>query len=347
MTLKHPSCLGMPRAMFIAALMAAYGPSPWADANTPTDLVNLGTNTFTVATDITSASYSQDSTSVTFDGTYALGDLLAGTFDERDWSAYGAFGLRMTLEGTNPDLPFTVEFFDPDFNVINAFQGTTSESGALPSVTMLSLSLKGTDDFSRVVGMQLTWDGPGEIDTSLTEVVGFAAPDGGFFVIRAPGGVNFTTGTNPAIPYETTLSTNATNWSPPTFAASLPPNSASWAMLSDGNAKTDICTVDHRETLHKLSELPVTAWRYKHDPARPYFGPMAQDFHATFGLGNDTTRISTIDTDGVTLSALKGLIAELQDRKARSAAQDKRLAELEAELQALSEKLRGNLPPAE
>ena len=80
-------------------------------------------------------------------------------------------------------------------------------------------------------------------------------------------------------------------------------------------------------------------------PNRRYIGPMAQDFHAAFGLGRDDKTISTLDTDGVTLSAIKGLIEELRERKERSAEQARRLAELEAELRELTEKVGSNLPP--
>jgi hypothetical protein len=115
-------------------------------------------------------------------------------------------------------------------------------------------------------------------------------------------------------------------------------------MLSDRNAKTNATDLDHREILRKLDILPVTGWEYKAAAGQRYIGPMAQDFRAAFGLGRDDKHLSTLDADGVTLSALKGLIAELQDRKARSAEQSKRLAELEAELRKLSTKLESTLP---
>ncbi len=331
----------------LALLTAGHLLAPPASASF-TDLVNLGTNSFTVDPGSTTALYSQTANSLDFNGTFALGDTLGGTFALQDWSSYETFGLRMSLIGTNSNLPFSLQFYNSAFDIINTYQGDTADlSLNTPTVVMLSLSATGTMNFSSVAGMQFTWDGGGAMDTSLTEVVGFTAPDSGFFVAQAPGGVVFNTGTNAAFPYETTLPANSTNWSPPTYAASLTAHSASWAMLCDSNAKTDVTTVDHRETLRKVDELPVTAWNYKHDPQRRYVGPMAQDFHATIGLGQDDKRISTLDTDGVTLSALKGLIEELRERQERSAAQARRLAELEAELRGLSEKLFRDLPASE
>ncbi len=41
-------------------------------------------------------------------------------------------------------------------------------------------------------------------------------------------------------------------------------------------------------------------------------GPMAQDFRAAFGPGEDDRHISTIDEDGVTLVAVKALVTEVR-----------------------------------
>jgi hypothetical protein len=167
------------------------------------------------------------------------------------------------------------------------------------------------------------------------ELVGFTPPDAGDYTARAPGGVRFLTGTNNVAAPETSLAADATNWNPATLATMLPAGSTSWAMLSDSNAKTDVVPVDYGEVLRHVVELPVTTWQYKHDPTRSYVGPMAQDFSKKFGLGEDDKRIATVDADGVTLSALKGLIEQLHERKKRSATQSERIAQLERELLAL------------
>ena len=45
--------------------------------------------------------------------------------------------------------------------------------------------------------------------------------------------------------------------------------------------------------LAKVAELPISRWTYKDDPsATPHIGPMAEDFHAAFGLGRDDKSIS-------------------------------------------------------
>jgi hypothetical protein len=89
----------------------------------------------------------------------------------------------------------------------------------------------------------------------------------------------------------------------------------------------------------------VTSWHYKHNLNRRYIGPMAQDFHAAFGLGVDDKTISTLDTDGVTLAAIKGLVEELKERDERIANLESQNAEFKSALQVLSEKV-SHLPPA-
>ena len=143
------------------------------------------------------------------------------------------------------------------------------------------------------------------------------------FTVRATGGARFITATN-------------------LVGAILESGATAWAVLSDSNAKTSVEAVEPREILAKLAALPVTSWSYKHDPQRRYIGPMAQDFHAAFGLGNNDTTITTLDTDGVTLAAIQGLVQELGVQLSQ---RDAKIAELEAKLQRIDEKLEG-LPPA-
>lgn len=336
----------MIRLLLPATVAVALAATPPVHATTGTNLVNLGNNSFSVDADATTASYTQTAGALIFSNSVVLGDTLGGVFAEQNWSGYESFGLRMTLTGPNPELPFTVQFFDAAFGIINTYQGNTTGLISLtPTVVMLGLSIAGTENFSQVVGMQFTWDGDDSINTSLTEVVGFTPPTSGFFVGRAPGGVEFLTG-DLENPWSTSLDTEAEAWEPPSLAA-LPPGSTSWALLSDRHAKTEITAIDHREVLRKLTDLPVKEWQYNHDGSRRYVGPMAQDFHEAFGLGHDDRHIATIDTDGVALAALQGLVQELQERKERSAAQASRLAALAAELETLREQLAETLPPTE
>ncbi|GAA3754010.1 tail fiber domain-containing protein [Salinactinospora qingdaonensis] len=62
------------------------------------------------------------------------------------------------------------------------------------------------------------------------------------------------------------------------------------------------------EVLTKLAALPVSTWRYDWEPEHVrHLGPMAQDFHATFGLGETTTTIPMVDANGVVMVAVQAL----------------------------------------
>jgi hypothetical protein len=76
------------------------------------------------------------------------------------------------------------------------------------------------------------------------------------------------------------------------------------------------------EILRRLVGLPVSVWTYGFDDASVrHIGPMAQDFAAAFGLGDDDTRINAVDANGVAMAAIQALY--------------RRLAEVEAEIAAL------------
>ena len=108
--------------------------------------------------------------------------------------------------------------------------------------------------------------------------------------------------------------------------------------VSDRRVKTDIEAVDALGVLAGVLELPLSEWSYRSQPGARHIGPMAQDFHAAFGLnGDDDTGIATVDADGVALAAIQGLNAKLE---AELAAQSARIDRLERELKTLLEERR-------
>ena len=101
-----------------------------------------------------------------------------------------------------------------------------------------------------------------------------------------------------------------------TLGAQLIANATTWSAISDREAKENFEEIDAVEILEKLTAIPVTAWTYKADPnGRRYIGPVAQDFHDAFGLGDDLT-INTLDADGVAFAAIQGLHQIVQERDA-------------------------------
>lgn len=89
------------------------------------------------------------------------------------------------------------------------------------------------------------------------------------------------------------------------------------AQISDVNLKQNFASVDSRQVLELLAALPVREWSYTTSPDVRHVGPMAQDFMATFGLGNDPTRINTVDANGVSMAAMQGLYQLATEQQAQ------------------------------
>ncbi|MGH3899992.1 MAG: tail fiber domain-containing protein [Pseudonocardiaceae bacterium] len=71
------------------------------------------------------------------------------------------------------------------------------------------------------------------------------------------------------------------------------------------------------EILAKLTSLPVSTWRYRWEPAGVrHLGPMAQDWHAAFGLGQGDTTIPMVDAHGLLLVAIQALHCQVSELRA-------------------------------
>jgi hypothetical protein len=111
-------------------------------------------------------------------------------------------------------------------------------------------------------------------------------------------------------------------------------NGSTWQNSSDQALKENAAPVDSRKVLDKVAALPISEWNYRSDSSAKHLGPMAQDFHATFGLnGADDKHISTVDESGVALAAIQGLnqklTEELRRRDTENAELKSRLSRLE------------------
>ena len=108
---------------------------------------------------------------------------------------------------------------------------------------------------------------------------------------------------------------------------------------SDRALKTGIAAVAPQDILDRVAALPIASWEYKTAPGVRHVGPMAQDFHAAFGLGDSDRTIGVVDASGVALAAIQGLNVKVDEqraallaRDARLDAQARRIAELEGRL---------------
>jgi hypothetical protein len=86
-------------------------------------------------------------------------------------------------------------------------------------------------------------------------------------------------------------------------------DSGMWVSASDRSRKENFTPVDAGAILEKLAALPIDSWNYTNDSVCVrHVGPVAQDFHAAFGLnGRDDLHIADLDEGGVALAAIKGL----------------------------------------
>ncbi len=81
--------------------------------------------------------------------------------------------------------------------------------------------------------------------------------------------------------------------------------------MSDRNEKHAIVPLDGEAVLAKVAQVPISEWSYKTESAdQRHIGPMAQDFHAAFGLASGDTRISARDMAGVALASIQALAKE-------------------------------------
>ena len=129
-------------------------------------------------------------------------------------------------------------------------------------------------------------------DSSSGDQWNFRTGSGGRFVIDSPGGV----GTQMQVFQSGNVNIKG--------------------VLTEGSSRTykdDIAKVDEFDVLAKLKQLDVSEWSYTSelgdDGAQRvrHVGPMAEDFHALFGLGATEKGIASLDSAGVALAAIKGL----------------------------------------
>lgn len=139
-------------------------------------------------------------------------------------------------------------------------------------------------------------------------------------------------------------STTLTSNSGGSAGVTLSAGSGSWNSLSDRNMKANFAAVNPREILRGVLNLPISTWNYKTQATSVrHIGPMAQDFFATFKVGEGDKTIATIDPDGVALAAIQGLNEELKDRDAKIEEQQRQLDRLQQQVkeqQALMDGLR-------
>lgn len=148
------------------------------------------------------------------------------------------------------------------------------------------------------------------------------------FIARASGGVTF---------YSNAAASSG---------VTLAPGAGSWSNLSDRAMKSNLAAVNPQAVLAGVAGLPMQTWSYtSQDASVKHIGPMAQDFAAAFGVGEDDRHISTVDADGVALAAIQGLYsAGLEKDRALAALKsetDQQIAALQERLASVEQAQRG------
>jgi trimeric autotransporter adhesin len=93
-----------------------------------------------------------------------------------------------------------------------------------------------------------------------------------------------------------------------TTGSYLAAGSNAWASACDSATKEDFRPVDRKALLDKVASLRVRNYKMKdQDDGTRHIGPVAQDFHAAFGVGETETGINMADADGVLLAAVQAL----------------------------------------
>ena len=154
-------------------------------------------------------------------------------------------------------------------------------------------------------------------------------------VIAANGSVGIGTAT-PAAALEvmaaaaTPLMVLGSAATPNAVVADASGNLAITGTLSQGSSrllKEGIVAVANDSVLAALGQLPIYTWQYI-GAAERHIGPVAEEFHALFGFGQDPTRMAPGDLAGVAVAATQALQQKVAEK-------DREIADLRARLERL------------
>jgi len=95
--------------------------------------------------------------------------------------------------------------------------------------------------------------------------------------------------------------------------------------------KTNIETVDARSILTKVRNMEISKWEFIDIDTGRHIGPMAEDFHDAFAVGDDEKSIASVDADGVALAAIQGLSEQVDEKDDRIDALEAENADIRAE----------------
>lgn len=127
-------------------------------------LGSFGLGMFTVDPAATTLTYHQNSLTLTLEGPNLVGETLGGYFTPpEDFSPAETLGLRISLEGINPQSYFLIELYSgSELSMVGIYDGNTSEADSLPTDIVLIPVRSERKRLDNITGMQFIWLGEGQ-----------------------------------------------------------------------------------------------------------------------------------------------------------------------------------------
>jgi len=248
---------------------------------------------------------------------------------------------RLYIESSDASDPLIYGEFDNDLLAVN---GTLGVGTQLP---MAPLHVRRSDGTANLLVEEanataaprqlytLENNGPiafGMVNNDLTQEWRFAAQTTGFRIsLGGSGGQEFEVGNDgtlavgPAGTQNLFLDTSGNL----TIQGTL-------TELSSRAEKQGIEPVNGDRVLEKLARLEVSRWSYEDQQAR-HLGPMAEDFHAAFGLGEDARHIAPKDMAGVAMASAQALQKKMEHKEARIQQLEEENADLRQRVEELAD----------
>ncbi|HEY0035658.1 MAG TPA: tail fiber domain-containing protein [Longimicrobium sp.] len=150
------------------------------------------------------------------------------------------------------------------------------------------------------------------------------------FTVRARGGIRLRTSTATG----DNVGVNANT------GCDIAGNSGVMSCASSRTLKEHFVAVGGEDVLTRIRRTPVTTWNYIGEEGNVrHMGPVAEDFHAAFGLGTNNTTIGHLDIDGVNFAGVKALEERTAKLQQDVADRDRRISDLEARVARLEQLL--------
>ena len=206
--------------------------------------------------------------------------------------------------------------------------GTNNISGGYAATAAGGSDNQALGDYSFAAGWAAQATNNGAFVWSDASGYPFTSTTTNEFSARATGGVRFVTAVDDS--------------GNPAAGVSLAGGGGSWSSLSDRNAKNNFAPLNSQTVLARVASLPMSTWSYKTEPGVRHVGPMAQDFYAAFGVGEDNRHITEVDEGGVALAAIQGLNQKLNEKDAEIQQLQQSIAQLKAMVNELAAQQKGN-----